>query len=157
MSGHRVEASRLVAVAPVAAFDQLMNVQLADVFTRRYAAFPSVTEVTDQPADWGTVGQTRTIVLADDGRLRETLTSIDRPHGFSYVLDQIEGPLRHFVHTVDGSWTITPEDGGSRVIWAWTFYPKASPARLTTSVIGRMWKGYADRALVELETILTRG
>jgi hypothetical protein len=35
-------------------------------------------------------------------------------------------------------------------------HPKASPARLTMNVIGRMWKGYADRALVELETILMR-
>ena len=27
---------------------------------------------------------------------------------------------------------------------------------LTTSVIGRMWNGYADRALIQLEAILTR-
>jgi Polyketide cyclase / dehydrase and lipid transport len=154
MSGHRVEASRVVVVEPVVAFDRLMHVRLPDVFARRYAAFPSVKEVTDQSEDWGTVGQTRTIVLADGGRLRETLTAVDRPHGFSYLLDQIEGPLGHFVHTVDGEWTVTAEDGRARIGWAWTFHPKASPARLTTSVLGRMWKGYADRALVELETIL---
>jgi hypothetical protein len=156
MSGHRVEASRIVSVEPDVAFDRLMNVPLTDVFNRRYAALPAVTEVTDQPADWGLVGQTRTIVLADGGRLHETLTDIERPHSFAYRLDGIEGPLRHFVHTIDGVWTIDPEDRGSRIAWAWTFYPKASPARLTTSVIGRMWMGYADRALMELEAILTR-
>jgi hypothetical protein len=156
MSGHRVETSRVVAVEPTVAFDRLMGVPLSDVFTRRYAAFPAVKEVTGEPDVWGIVGQTRTIVLADDGRLRETLTSVDRPDGFSYVLDEIEGPLRHFVHTIEGAWTITAEGLGARIAWAWTFYPKASPARLTTSVIGRMWKGYADRALIELETILTR-
>jgi hypothetical protein len=156
MSGHRVEASRIVSVEPDVAFDRLMNVRLTDVFNRRYAALPAVTDVTDQPDDWGFVGQTRTIVLADGGRLRETLTDVDRPHSFDYRLDGIEGPLRHFVHSIDGVWTITPQDGGSRIGWAWTFYPKASPARLTTSVIGRMWKGYADRALIELEASLTR-
>jgi Polyketide cyclase / dehydrase and lipid transport len=156
MSGHRVEVSRIVSVEPDVAFDRLMNVRLTDVFNRRYAALPAVTEVTDQPDDWGFVGQTRTIVLADGGRLRETLTDVDRPHSFDYRLDGIEGPLRHFVHSIDGVWTITPQDGGSRIGWAWTFYPKASPARLTTSVIGRMWTGYADRALRELEASLTR-
>jgi len=154
MSGYRVEASRVVSVEPDVAFDRLMTVRLTDVFSRRYAALPAVTEVTDQPDDWGVVGQTRTIVLADGGRLRETLTDIKRPHSFAYRLDGIEGPLRHFVHTIDGVWTITSQDGGARIGWAWTFYPKASPARLTTSVIGRMWMGYADRALMELEAIL---
>lgn len=156
MSGHRVEASRVVSAEPDIAFDLLMNARLTDVFTRRYAALPAVTEVADQSDGWGVVGQTRTIVLADGGRLRQTLTDIERPHSFAYRLDGIEGPLRHFVHTIDGVWTITPQDGGARVGWAWTFYPKASPARLTKSVIGRMWMGYADRALMELEHILTR-
>ncbi|NPC42129.1 SRPBCC family protein [Nocardioides sp. zg-1230] len=156
MSGHRVEAFRTVSAEPDVAFDGLMNVRLTDLFNRRYAALPAVTDVTDQPDDWGTVGQTRTILLADGGRLRETLTDVERPHGFAYLLDGIEGPLRHFVHTIDGAWTITPHDGGARIGWAWTFYPKASPARLTTSVIGRMWNGYADRALIQLEAILAR-
>jgi hypothetical protein len=156
MSGHRVEASRVVPVEPGAAFDRLMGVRLTDVFNRRYAAFPAVTDVVDQPDDWGVVGQARTIVLADGGRLRETLTDVERPHSFAYRLDAIEGSLRHFVHTIDGVWTVTPDDGGARIGWAWTIHPKASPARLTTSVIGRMWMGYADRALMELGPILSR-
>ncbi|MBS2937724.1 SRPBCC family protein [Nocardioides sp. J2M5] len=157
MSGHRVEASRVVAVEPEVAFDRLMGARLTEVFNRRFAAFPAVADVTDQPDDWGAVGQTRMIVLADGGRLRETMTDVERPRSFAYRLDEIEGPLRRFVHTIDGAWTVTPADGGARVGWAWTFHPRTSPARLTTSVLGRMWKGYADRALAELETILTRG
>jgi hypothetical protein len=156
MSGHRVEASRLVAVEPTAAFDRLIAARLPEIFTRRYAAFPSVQEVTDEPDGWGTVGQTRTIQLADGGRLRETLTSVDRPDSYSYLLDDLEGPLRHFVRTVEGVWSVTPEGFGARIGWAWTLHPKAPPARLTMNVIGRMWKGYADRALVELEAILKR-
>jgi hypothetical protein len=94
-------------------------------------------------------------VLADGGRLRETLTSVDRPNSYSHLLDEIEGPLRYFVRT-DGLWTITPAGAGARIGWAWTFYRRASPARLTMSVIGGMWKECADRALIELETILMR-
>jgi hypothetical protein len=156
MSGHRVEVSRLVAVEPTQAFDRLMAARLPEIFSHRYAAFPPVREVTDEPEGWGTAGQTRTIQLADGSRLRETLTSVDRPHGYAYVLDDIHGPLRPFVSTVDGAWSVTPEGTGARIGWAWTLHAKASPARLTLNVIGRMWKGYAERALVELETILMR-
>jgi Polyketide cyclase / dehydrase and lipid transport len=156
MSGHRVQVSRLVAVEPTQAFDRLMAVRLPEVFCRRYAAFPAVREVTDEPEDWGTVGQTRTILLTDGSHLRETLTSVDRPRGYAYLLDDLHGPLRPFVRTIDGAWSITPEGTGARLGWAWTLHAKAQPARLTLNVIGRMWKGYADRALVELETILMR-
>ena len=52
---------------------------------------------------------------------------------------------------------VTPVGTGARIDWAWTLYPNAAPARLTLNVIGQMWKGYAERALGELETILTRG
>ena len=158
MPGHRVEASRLVAVEPTVAFERLMAARLPEVFSRSYAAFPAVREVTEQPdEDWGTVGQTRTIRLADGGSLRQIITSVDRPHSYAYVLDDIHGRLRPFVASVEGRWSITPKGTGGLVGWAWTLHPKATPARLTMNVIGRMWRGYADRALVELEAILMRG
>ena len=156
-NGHRVEASRVVAVQPDLAFDRLISAALTEIFSKRYAAFPAVREVSDQPDQWGVVGQSRQILLADGGRLRETLTEVDRPRSYSYVLDEIHGALRPFVSTVDGTWSVTPEGAGSRIGWSWTLHSRTTPGRLTMNVIGRMWKGYADRGLTELETILTRG
>jgi hypothetical protein len=156
MAGHRVDASRLVAVEPTQAFDRLIAAPLPEIFSRRFAAFPAVREVNDEPEVWGTVGQTRTIVLTDGATLRETLTAVDRPHGYSYLLDDLHGPLKPFVRTIDGAWTVTPEGTGARIGWSWTLHPKAPPARLTMNVMARMWKGYAERGLAEVETILMR-
>lgn len=154
MNSHRVEASRLIAVAPERAFDVLIATPLPSIFEKRYAAFPPVSEVRDQPDEWGTVGQSRTIVLGDGGTLHETLTSVDRPRSFGYVLDEITGLMRPFVRTVDGVWSVTPEGGGARIGWSWTLYPVAPPAQLTMNVMGRMWQGYADRTLARIETLL---
>jgi hypothetical protein len=156
MAGHRVERSRLFAVDQSAAFDGLMGAQLPDLFSRGYAAFPPVREVVDEPAGWGSAGQSRVIRLADGGSLREKLTSVDRPQGFDYLLDDLHGRLRPFLHTIEGTWSVVAEGTGARVTWAWTMYPTSSPARLTLNVIGRMWSGYAERALGQLETIMTR-
>jgi hypothetical protein len=152
-----VQASRYVPVDPEHAFDVLLVAPLPAIFDRRYAAMPPVREVRGQEGEWGTVGQTRTVATTDGGTLLETLTVVDRPHRFGYVLTDVHGPLRPLVRTVDGVWSVAREGAGSRIGWAWTLHPRASPARLTLNVIGRMWKGYADRALVEVEAVVVRG
>jgi Polyketide cyclase / dehydrase and lipid transport len=156
VKSHRVEASRFVDVAPEHAFDRLIATPLPSIFVKRFAAFPPVSEVRDQPDEpWGAVGQSRTIVTGDGGTFHETLTSVERPTSFGYVIDDITGPMRPFVRTVEGEWSVVPEGGGSRVGWSWILHPLAPPARLTMNVIGKMWHGYADRALERVEAILT--
>jgi hypothetical protein len=50
---------------------------------------------------------------------------------------------------------VTPEGEGARIGWSWTLYPTRSPARLTSTAIGKMWQGYAERALERIEVIVT--
>lgn len=150
-----MEASHLVGIEPQRAFDELIAMPLSTVFVSRYAAFPVIRDVRDAPEAWDTVGQTRTLLLGDGFTLRETMTSLDRPHSFGYALDQITGPMRPFVRSVQGLWTVVPEGQGSRITWAWDIEPLAPPARLTMSVIGRMWHGYAERALQRIDDILS--
>ncbi len=145
----------MVAVDAARAFDALLATPRQSIFARGFAAFPPVDDVRDQQGDWDTVGQSRTLLLGDGGSVQETLTSVDRPHSFGYVLDDIHGRLRPFVTSIDGVWSVAQEDGGSRISWAWTMHPAAPPARLTMTVIGRLWQGYADLALKRVEAMLT--
>ena len=147
-------SSRTYPVTVEHAFDVTLPLPLPDLFSRRYAAIPPIREVRDQQGAWGTVGQTRTIRLADGGSIRETLLSVDRPHAFTYRLTDISGPMKPLVTEVEGRWLFEPAGDGARVRWGWTLHPRGPLGRAAMPLFARMWRGYARQALEELERIL---
>jgi hypothetical protein len=136
------------------AYDALLPLPLPQLFSRRYAALPAIREVRDQVGEWGTLGQTRTIVLADRSTMRETLVSVDRPSSFGYRIDQLHGPMRPLASSIDGLWTFEKAGTGVRITWSWTVRPSSSAASLLMPAFGRMWQGYARQALEQLEGLL---
>ena len=146
--------SRTYPVTVERAFDLTLPTPLPALFSRRYAAMPPIREVRDQEGEWGTVGQTRTIVLGDGGTLRETLTEVDRPRTFAYRLADITGPMKPLVSGVEGRWTFEQAGTGVRITWAWTVHPRGRLGRAAMPVFGRMWRPYARVALERLEGVL---
>jgi len=147
--------SRAVPVPVDEAFDRVLAHPLTEIFRRRWLAIPPVKEVRDQTGEWGTVGQTRTIVTADGGTVLETLTSNDRPHSFGYTISEIRGPMKPLVASADGLWTFEPAGTGTRITWTWLLTPTAA-GRVAMPAFGAMWRGYARQALEEVEGILLR-
>lgn len=154
MDALELARARTYPVGVARAFDTVLPVPLPGLFSRRYAALPAVAAVRDQPGEWGEVGQTRTVVLADRTTLRETLTALDRPSSFGYRLDDIRGPLRPLVSAVEGEWRFDKAGTGVRITWSWTLHPASAATALLLPAIGRMWQGYARQALEQLERIL---
>jgi polyketide cyclase/dehydrase/lipid transport protein len=146
--------SRTYPVTVDRAFDAVLTLPLPDLFSRRYAALPPIREVRDQDGTWGTVGRTRTIVLADRSSMRETLTSVERPSSFGYRLDQLHGPLKPLASSVDGRFDFTASGTGVRVTWSWSVHPASTATALLMPAFGRMWQGYARQALEEVERLL---
>lgn len=146
--------SRAFPVTVEQAFDTVLTVPLPDVFGRRYAAIPAIKDVRDQQGAWGTVGQTRTIVLADGGTMRETLTTVERPHRFGYLISDITGPMKLLGASIEGLWTFDPVGTGVRITWSWVLHPASAPASLLMPGFARLWQGYARQAMEEIETIL---
>ena len=136
------------------AFDAVLPLPLPQLFDRRYAALPAIREVRDQDGEWGTVGQTRTIALADRSTMRETLVAVERPSSFGYRIDQLHGPLRPLASSVDGLWTFEEAGTGVRITWSWTVLPSSPATALLMPALGRMWQGYARQALERLEDLL---
>jgi hypothetical protein len=147
--------SRAVPVPVDEAFDRVLPHPLTKIFRRRRLAIPPVKDVRDQTGEWGTVGQTRTIVTADGGTVLETLTSNDRPRSFGYTISDVRGPMKPLIASADGRWTFEPAGTGTRITWAWEVTPTAA-GRVVMPAFGAMWRGYARQALEEVEGILLR-
>lgn len=148
-----VQATRSIPVPVGTAYAAVLPMPLPQVFRRRFAALPPIKEVRDQDGTWGTVGQTRTIVLADRGTMRETLTSVTPAAGFGYHLEPVSGVLKPLVRDIDGRWSFAPAGNGVAVTWRWTIRPSTGGALLMPA-FGRMWQGYARQALEEIEKAL---
>lgn len=149
-----LESSRAVPVETVDAFDRLLTHPITDLMSRRYGLLPPIREVRDQSGPWERPGQTRTIVLADGGTMRERLTEVERPERFDYVLTDFTGALRPLVSHVDGSWAFAPEGTGVRITWSWTLHPTSTYAARVLPLVGRMWRGYARQALEQTSGVL---
>jgi hypothetical protein len=150
-----VEQSLVIAVPAEDAFRRTLPIPLPELFTRWYGPIPPIKEVRDQTGAWDAAGQTRTVLLAGGGSMREELTSMDVPRSFSYLLTQIKGPMTVLVDHVAGEWIFAPAEGGSEVTWRWRIYRKSILTAWALPLFARIWKGYARLALGDLSDALT--
>ncbi|PKH42883.1 SRPBCC family protein [Nocardioides alpinus] len=152
-SPRTLRASRTLPVEVGAAFDAVLPMPLPRIFCRRFAALPPIKDVRDQSGVWGTVGQTRTIVLADRGTMRETLTAVSPGASFGYRIEPMTGPLTPLVSAAEGTWAFAPAGTGVEVSWQWVVEPTRAGS-MVMPVFARMWQGYARQALEEIERAL---
>ena len=138
------------------AFDEVLPYDLPLLFDRRYLAVPPIKSVRDQGGAWGTVGQTRTIALADGGTMRETLTEVSRPARFGYGISDVTGPMKPLIRSLEGVWAFEPAGTGVRVTWSWTVHPAGRLGSAAMPAFRRMWQGYARQAFDNIESLLVR-
>ncbi|HYB36515.1 MAG TPA: SRPBCC family protein [Mycobacterium sp.] len=149
-----VEQSRAIPVTVEDAFGGTLPMPLPTIFRRWYGPIPPVKQVRDQTGDWDAPGQTRMVMLAGGGSMREELTSVDPPRSFGYTLTDIKGPMAPLVNLVEGEWIFTSAGTGTNVTWRWTIHPRSPLTAPVLPVFGRVWKGYARQALEGLSAQL---
>lgn len=134
-----------VPVSPDAAYDGVLGTPLEDLFPHRAGLIPPIRECRGQDGDWSTVGQTRTVVLADGSTNLETLVTADRPGLYGYRLSAFTGPFKALVASVDGAFSFVAEGSGTRVTWSWKLHPTNAVARVALPVLGFYWRQYAAK------------
>ena len=146
--------SRTYPVEQARAFDVLLPASLPDLFDRRSGVMPAIREVRDQTGPWSRPGETRTVVTTDGGRVHEVLVAVERPQSFSYRVEPVAGPVRHLMDQAEGTFDLTPVDGGVEVTWTWRITPKSRFTALAMPVFAASWQGFARKALERLGRLL---
>jgi hypothetical protein len=128
-------------------FDVIVPIDLSTIF-KRWLFIPGVEGVRDQSGPWDTAGQTRTVLLSDGTSAAESLTSVNRPEGFSYRVGPFPRPLGLLANSANGSWTFTSKAKGVTAIrWTYSFQPAPGRAWLVRFIIAPAWRRYAQRGL----------
>jgi Polyketide cyclase / dehydrase and lipid transport len=153
---HVMVCSRAIPVDVGTAFRRTLPMPLPTLFTRWYGPMGPVKAVKGQTGDWGTVGQTRTVVQAGGTTTREELTRVEEPNVFGYTLSNVTGPLAPLVDHIDGEWLFTTAGTGTEVTWRWTVHPKSRAAGLAMPAFARLWRGFARQSLEQLSDELLR-
>jgi hypothetical protein len=151
-----VEQSRAIPVPPEEAFSRTLPMPLPTLFRRWYGPIPPIKAIRDQIGQWERVGQSRTIALKGGGTMQETLTSVEAPKSFGYIISGITGPMAPLIDHFDGAWIFTPHGTGTRVTWRWTLYRKSAITAPALPVFARIWRGYARQSLESLSDYLLR-
>jgi hypothetical protein len=155
MTSYDLSASAVVPGTIEQAYDAVVSSPLERLLGRRSGPIPPVVRTEGEgPAPWGSsIGQARTIVLGDGGRLLETLVEADRPAAYGYRLTEVRGPMRPLVRSVDGRFTFVAEAGdtpATRVTWSWRLHLTAAPVRLLMPVFGVFWRRSARDAFAQV-------
>jgi hypothetical protein len=143
MSPYLLSSSSVVPAAPETAFQGLLDSPLEELFPTRSLLIPRIQGCEDQGGAWGSVGQTRTVVLADGSRNLETLTVVDRPADYRYTLTDFTGPMKLLVRKVEGQFAFEPDGGGTKVTWRWAVHPTNPVARAVLPAVGASWRTMA--------------
>ncbi len=150
-----LSSSTVVAASPEDAYDTLCAAPLEKLFTTRAGPIPYVVRCDGQVGEWGSLGQTRTVVLSDGGGNLETLVGVDRAtQDYRYELTDFKGPFKALITSIDGRFTFVPEGQGTRVIWSWSLHPVNPVTRLILPVVGFFWRRWAASMWPRYATML---
>jgi len=149
-SSYDVTASAVLGVSPEAAYDLVLAVPLEEILGQRSGLIAGIARCEGQIGDWGTVGQTRTVVMRDRGTSLETLVLADRAGGdYRYRISEIRGLNKPLISGIDGRFTFVPEGSGTRVTWSWALHPTAL-GRPAMPLLGVFWRRWAAGMFVRL-------
>jgi uncharacterized protein YndB with AHSA1/START domain len=152
----RTRAEIHVARSPEEVFDFVVEPSHFPRWLRTVAPIPGVTEV--EPLDPGPqrVGSRRRITTSDGGVVVEEVLALDRPERHGYRWKKPKLPFSLLVKSGEGSWRFTPEKGGTRVEWTYTFELTTPLVYLHAKLVVLAFRRWMQRNLARIEREIDR-
>lgn len=151
---HPSAAAEMVATTPLQwTWDVLTPIDPTR-FYPKHGPIPATIAVRDQTGPWSTVGQTRTLLLADGGHVVETITDVEKPVGeygfFAYELTDFQKVFKLLVDHARAEWTYTAHPEGTLVHWTYTYVPKKGWGWAVAIIVRLWWDPYMRQVLPEI-------
>lgn len=144
--GSNATTSLVARATPAATFS--IATPLTPVgFYPKSGLLPAVVEVRDQPATWNKPGQTRQLMLSDGGSVIEHITNVEPNDFFAYNLTDFQKIFGRLVEHARAEWTFSAAEGGTRVLWSYTFYPKRGGGVILAAIVKLLWGPYMQAVL----------
>ena len=117
-------------------------------FYPKSGVLPAVLEVRNQTGNWDAPGQTRQLMLSDGGWVVEHTTNVEPLGFFAYNLTDFQKIFGRLVWMARAEWTFTEVEGGTKIHWSYTFFPKSAAARpVLATIVKLLWGPYMHKVL----------
>src|SRR6188768_2038778 len=93
-------------------------------FYPKYRLIPATIAVREQTGPWNVVGQSRKLLLADNGWVVEHVTEISEPSVFIYELNDFQKLFKILVDHAVAEWRFREDGDGTMVTWTYRFLPR---------------------------------
>ena len=119
-------------------------------FYPKFGPIPATVAVREQTGPWNVIGQSRKLILGDNGHVVETITDVDEPNFFAYELTDFQKLFKLLVDHARAEWTFTEVEDGTLVSWTYEFFPRPRWGWAVRLIVARAWEPYMRQVLPEI-------
>ncbi|WP_159395832.1 SRPBCC family protein [Streptomyces sp. 3211] len=106
---------------------------------------------------WGQVGASRWLNFKSGIRAQETITSLVRPHLYTYALTNFSGDVGSLTDLAVSEWKFTPAGTRTQVTWEYSWRPK-NVGRMDELglFVSQIWTEWMTSTFTETQRLLKR-
>jgi uncharacterized protein YndB with AHSA1/START domain len=137
----------IVVAAPLAEVFATVVATDPPAFYPRFGPLPAVVRVSEQSDEFDVVGAQRRLHLSDGGSVVETVVEVDAPRRHVYELSRFQKLFGSLVSGGRAEWTFAHDSEGTRIRWAYSFFPLPGRGAVVHLIVRLFWAPYMRSVL----------
>jgi uncharacterized protein YndB with AHSA1/START domain len=142
---------------PEDVFDMTARIDGFSQFLHALGPIPAVKGAAIAGGGEPSSGARRLVSMSDGSVMEEEILELSRPHVHRYRWTKgPKPPFSWLVRSGEGTWSFSPQDGGTRVVWTYTFELTSRIASPLAAVVIAIFRRWMLKGLAELRAVMTR-